>query len=327
MPKQRVSFFMSDDTSYGFPSEAFDTSLLPDIDVDFVDRHDLSAFERALQAPDPLQSPSDETSSLRSPMRVDSPRLTKRNSQFEGSLEDDVAAVAAAAASASGEPVPPQTPTFITAQNDWAPVNSKVYRSKRGSKKQRKGPKGAVEGLLGTRTKDETREGHLYQLSKWPLLFFVFAWLAGLGIAYLSTRLYIWVYEQFFTWRGQRQRLRNNMRQTSNYRDWVVAAKELDGYLGRQAWKEENGFAYYDSRTVRRVWEQMRKTRMRAEKVEEEGGDGGKTVDELRTLIEACVKNNFVGVENARLYSQTYYGTKNLVQNFVDEGEQILQRS
>jgi hypothetical protein len=26
-------------------------------------------------------------------------------------------------------------------------------------------------------------------------------------------------------------------------------------------------------------------------------------------------------VENSRLYSQTYYGTKNLVQDFVDEGE------
>ena len=54
------------------------------------------------------------------------------------------------------------------------------------------------------------------------------------------------------------------------------------------------------------------------------GGDGkdkGKAVEELRGLMEACVKNNFVGVENPRLYSQTYYGTKNLVQNFVDEGE------
>jgi hypothetical protein len=40
-------------------------------------------------------------------------------------------------------------------------------------------------------------------------------------------------------------------------------------------------------------------------------------------LIEACVKTNFVGVENSRLYSQTYYGTKNLVQEFIDEGKRI----
>ncbi|PHH83987.1 hypothetical protein CDD83_2680 [Cordyceps sp. RAO-2017] len=42
-------------------------------------------------------------------------------------------------------------------------------------------------------------------------------------------------------------------------------------------------------------------------------------------MIEACVKNNFVGVENSRLYSQTYYGTKNLVQNFIDEVEASIK--
>ena len=46
-------------------------------------------------------------------------------------------------------------------------------------------------------------------------------------------------------------------------------------------------------------------------------------IEELKNLIEACVKSNFVGVENSRLYSQTYYGTKNLVQEFIDEGEQL----
>lgn len=320
MPEKQQSFSLFDTPTYGFPREAYDPSLLPDVDVDFLDPEDLKAFERALQAPDPLQSPVEEHRDFRL-LRSPSPQITKRNSQVGSGLEDDVAAVASGAGGASDGSHAPMTPTFITAQNDWAPVNSSMYRNKRGSKKRRKASKGPVEGLLGTRTKDETREGYFYQVAKWPLLFFVFAWLAGLGIAYLSTRWYIWVYEHFFTWRGRRQQLRSNMRKTSNYQDWVSAAKELDGYLGRQAWKEENDFAYYDSKTVRRVWEQMRKTRTKAQEMEVGRGDGGKAVDELRALIEACVKNNFVGVENARLYSQTYYGTKNLVQNFIDEGK------
>ena len=311
-----------DTSTYGFPPEAFDTSLLPNVDDDFIKPEDLEAFGHALQAPDPLHSPVDE---LRSARRSSLPWLTKRDSQVGGGLEDDVsAATAAVGASGTDSVKPSRAPTFITAQNDWAPINPASYRSGKGSKKrQRKGASRAVEGLLGTRTKDETREGYFYQLFKWPLLFFVFAWLGGLGLAYLLTRWYIWVYEHFFTWRGKRQQLRTNMRQTSNYKDWVAAARELDRYLGRQTWKEENDFAYYDSRTVRRVWDQMRKMRQRAETMErEKKGDGStKAVDELRALIEACVKNNFVGVENARLYSQTYYGTKNLVQNFVDEGE------
>ncbi|EEY16531.1 triacylglycerol lipase [Verticillium alfalfae VaMs.102] len=87
----------------------------------------------------------------------------------------------------------------------------------------------------------------------------------------------------------------------------------------------------------------MRKCRHRAEAVERGDSDDsdddnnenadrqkgekrkkGGAVDELRGLLEACVKNNFVGVENPRLYSQTYYGTKNLVQNFTDEGQLSL---
>lgn len=318
------------DQKYGFSSDAFQPSTLPDGDHEFVDRRDLDAFKKALQAPDPLQSPIDETGS-RSPRSPSSAGFTKRPSQTDTGFEYDAVAVAAAASAASGDLPPPQHGanhgTFITARHDWAPVNAKVHRSRRGSKKKKykKGSRGsrAVEGLLGTRTKDETREGYLYQVLKWPLLLFVLAWLAGLAVTYLSTRLYIWVFEHFFTWRGQRERLRQNLRNTSNYRDWVAAAKELDKFLGRQSWKEEDDYAYYDSKTVSRVFEQMKKTRARAE--EQEGKtkrtDGGKAVDELRALIEACVKNNFVGVENSRLYSQTYYGTKNLVQNFLDEGK------
>ncbi|EHK41439.1 uncharacterized protein TrAtP1_004912 [Trichoderma atroviride] len=317
------------DDSYGFPRDAFDPSALPNIDTDYLDPEDLAAFERALQAPDPLQSPTDDTSSLKSPRSVSSVNLTKRDSVAGSVLEDDVAAVAAAAGAAGGDlPVPP-TPTmgtFVTAQNDWAPINPGLYRSKRGTKKRRKGA-AAVEGLLGTRTKDETREGYLYLLSKWPLLFFVFSWLIGLSVAYLSTRWYIWFYEHFFTWRGRREILRKNMRRTSSYEGWVKAAKELDEFLGRKNWREVDDFAYYDSKTVKRVWGQIRKTRIKAEALERSGNrqELRKSVDDLRALLEACVKNNFVGVENPRLYSQTYYGTKNLVQNFVDDVEKSLR--
>lgn len=309
------------DSLYGFPPSSFEHSALPDVDTKFIDPEDIRTFARALLAPDPLQSPVDENGGggFRSSSSLD---LTKRNSQLSF-YDDEALDVASAAGAAGGDLQAPGQGTFVTAQNDWAPVNPKVYRNKRGSKKRRRRGKAAVEGLLGTRTKDETREGYLYQLSKWPLLFFVFAWLGGLGLLYLSTRLYIWVYEHFFTWRGERETLRRNMRRAANYKDWVAAAKRLDAYLGRQSWREQNDYAYYDSKTVKRVWEQMRRARGKAQDQEEGAAQdaGLRAVDELKALMEACVKNNFVGVENARLYSQTYYGTKNLVQNFIDEGE------
>ncbi|KAG6015750.1 hypothetical protein E4U43_004868 [Claviceps pusilla] len=338
---------MPDDTIYGFPPESFDISSVPDVDHEFIKPEELAAFETALQAPDPLQSPPDDSGGMRSPMSATGfYNLTKRDSHAELDGGDDHAsteAIAAAAAAAGGALPQPQPGhhvqgTFFTAQNDWAPISPKFYKKRGKSSKsgrRRKNASKAVEGLLGTRTKDETREGYLYQLSKWPLLFFVFAWLSGLALAYLMTRWYIWLYEQLFAWRGRREMLRRNMRRASTYREWVAAARELDAFLGRQTWREENEFAYYDSKTVKRVWDQLKKLRVKTEAQEGKSAGAGAgsnnngehrtAVEDLKSLVEACVKNNFVGVENARLYSQTYYGTKNLVQNFIDEVERSIK--
>lgn len=382
------------DRNYGFPREAFDPSLLPDFDDDFVSREDIEAFISALAAPEPAQNPEDSsTIRLGSPVarrssaswdvtrRASSvvlhdgprPRLRAQHGTTaagEGGEEEeeDAQEVAAHAAAAAGDPSAPSSSQpngldhaphrsgsssgntaagqgpqprdslFITAQNDWAPVHQKIVRTGTGGttsggggggkKRRHKRPRAVRPGR---RTKDETREGYLYGLLKWPFLVFVTGWLLGLSAAYVLTRYYIWFYEYFISWRGRREQLRRNMRATGTYRDWRAAARELDEFLGNGAWKETNEFAYYDWKTVRRVWESMKKSREAAEVVERkiaegaavedgERQEGEKAVEALRALLAACVKNNFVGVENPRLYSQTYYGTKNLVQNHVDEG-------
>lgn len=375
------------DRNYGFPREAFDPSLLPDFDHDFLSKEDLEAFISALAAPEPTQNPEDSsTFRLGSPVaardsasfdvtrRASSvilnegprPRLRHnggdkiRDESPSGDREEDAQEVAAHAAAATADVSAPPQPNgfdqahqgsnsatagqqlqqrdslFITAQNDWAPVHQKIVRTgtsaTNGKKRRTKRRPRPVRP--GRRTKDETREGYLYGLLKWPFLVFVGGWLLGLSAAYVLTRYYIWFYEYFISWRGRREQLRRNMRATGNYRDWRAAARELDEFLGNTAWKETNAFAYYDHKTVRRVWESMKKSRELAEAVErklaggtqvktEERQEGEKAVEALRALLTACVKNNFVGVENPRLYSQTYYGTKNLVQNHVDEGELI----
>lgn len=370
--------FTVPDKNYGFPRDAFDPSLLPDFDVDFLSAEAREAFVQALSAPDPAQSTDDVST-----MRLGSPvpgsagpgrssfdtSVTRRQSTAAPDLgnkeggegEEDPREVAAHAAAAAADVSAPELPNgnnangngnthgsaqprdslFITAQNDWAPVHAKVARSgtsggggaggtgTRGHGKRRhKRPRTARPGR---RTKDETREGYLYGLLKWPFLIFVSGWVLGLALAYVLTRYYIWFYEYFISWRGRRERLRRNMRATSGYREWRAAARELDEFLGNSAWKETNEFAYYDWKTVRRVWDSLKKSREKAEAVErrisegqavesDERQEGEKAVEALRALLAACVKNNFVGVENPRLYSQTYYGTKNLVQNHVDEG-------
>ncbi|KAL1612995.1 hypothetical protein SLS60_001226 [Paraconiothyrium brasiliense] len=207
----------------------------------------------------------------------------------------------------------PEPQKFITALNDWKPVHQRV-KKRRG--KSKKAPR---------RGKDETREGIFYEVLKYPLLLLVFGWLAFLSIAYVLTRFYIYMYEHSVTWRGRRQRLRRQLQEAKTYEDWIKGAKELDAYLGNDAWKEKPDYAYYDSKTIQRVLQQMARLRQKAE-MEEQGRSTSqqKAADELRSLLEACIKNNFAGMENPRLWSETYYGTKKLLQDFTDESERSL---
>lgn len=344
-PTKRKSKIPLPARTYGFPPEAFDWSHLPDVDTNFLPPEHLEAFIQALSAPDPVQSPGADTS-LNSPTL---PRQQSNASSFfdfgsRSSQSREATPVAPEYGdntAQAGDVLAPRSPNrtnseslFISAHTDWAPVHEKVLGSKNrrrsklrvtgsensGKGKKKRVPRVPLEVLVGSRSKDETREGYLYSLLKWPFLLIVGAWILGLSVAYLVTRFYIFCYEQGVAWRGKREKLRRAMRATGNYREWVVAAKAMDEFFGNGKWKEENEFAYYDSKTVRRVGEQMRKARMKAERVEVSGEGDRKAVEDLKALIEACVKNNFVGVENPRLYSQTYYGTKNLVQGFVDEG-------
>lgn len=299
--------------NYGFPPEAFDPTGLPDIDRQFVPAEHLAAFAQALSAPDP--TPTSDDASLSSTRPSTEHGLVGVNYTRSGSaVSVDTEGLPESATYPNGA----QSSMFITAQNDWAPVNEKIKHGGRHKKKKIS---------IGRRTIDETREGYVYGLLKWPFLFSVILWILGLSAAYLVTRFYIYLYEHYIAWTGKRERLRRAMRSSSNYRQWVRAAKELDVYLGNEAWKEENEYTYYDSKTVRQVYDQIRKHRKAAEAEEEDQPtDSGRkgAVESLKAITEACVKNNFVGVENPRLYSQTYYGTKNLAQHFIDEGERCL---
>ncbi|KAL4941665.1 hypothetical protein BDV06DRAFT_212441 [Aspergillus oleicola] len=201
----------------------------------------------------------------------------------------------------------------LVALNDWRPVYQRVVRPRRskGNSKQKCAPR---------RTKDETREGVLYTVLKWPFLLIVFGWLAFLSCGYAATRIYIFLYEQWVTWRGKRESLRRELYKHENYEDWLEAAKRLDEYLGNMRWKKVDEYAYYDHLTIRKLARQLRAVRGQVEKLQSDGGAGSEaTIEELCTLLEACVKANFGGVENPRLYSEAYSGTKDLVQEYVDE--------
>lgn len=219
----------------------------------------------------------------------------------------------------------PYGTTPLVAINDWRPIRQRVRKVSNSSSNNNK-----------TRSTDETREGVLYTVLKWPLLLGVLVWIVGLGSIYLLTRLYIYLYEHFVTWRGTRERLRRKLAAQTNYADWLKCAEELDAYLGNENWKRRDEYAYYDYLMVNKVTAQLKRTRREVErrlgttttttkKNESPTSDASAAVEELCSLLEMCVKSNFAGVENPRIYSETYFGTKDLVQEYIDEVTACIQ--
>ncbi|PPJ60003.1 hypothetical protein CBER1_02664 [Cercospora berteroae] len=272
-------------------SEAWDYKTLPDWDDDFYREDDILQFAAALDAPAVLTA---------SPSEEDLTRWEKR---------------------------PDTEAERITALNDWRPVHQRQLRRPGSSKARSSRGKPKKQPRRG---RDETREGWTYSVAKYPLLFFVFGWITFLGTCYAFTRLYIWLYEQYVTWRGTRDRLRKTLRKQDRYDGWVTAAEELDRHLGNDKWRADDEGSYYDWKTIRQVLRQLRDLRKLAEEDEQTARgrserNGERPVDLLRKVLESCVKTNFAGIENPRLYSETYYGTKNLLQSYIDETSQSLK--
>lgn len=203
----------------------------------------------------------------------------------------------------------------VTALNDWKPIHQRIKRAR----VRRKPPQ---------RSKDETREGFVYTILYYPLLFLVCGWIVFLFIIYNLTRFYIYIYEHVYTWRGRRETHRRRLQNANTYQEWLTAAQDLDNYLGNDEWKESDSYSYYNHHTVERVTSQLVELHGKAQLEHEKGRDGVgglSALDELKLLLESCIKNNFVGIENPRLYSETYIGTKRLIQSFVDQVERSLK--
>ncbi|GAA5856076.1 hypothetical protein JCM8547_002968 [Rhodosporidiobolus lusitaniae] len=188
-----------------------------------------------------------------------------------------------------GSPGPPgEGVEKIRAVSDFAPIKERI----------RRGPK---------RRKDVVREGWAYHVSRWPLLFLIFTIIFLEFLAYLFVRQMVNIIEFFSAWGGERGRLRVALRNAKTFEEWKSVALELDAYLGLDKWKTTPQNAYYDAPTVRRVLRALRELR---DKDDAEG---------VAAVLHAVLRSNFAGTEGFRLYSSTYYGTKDLVQEYIDE--------
>lgn len=185
-------------------------------------------------------------------------------------------------------------PTLIKSKSDWFPVV--------GAKLKKRKSISVTEKLT-----NEFRFLASYTLLRWPFLIVIVFWVLVLCGFYAMVRVYVAMLEYIFTWTGQRKELRAKLRKSKTYEEWVQNAIELDQFLGLDQWSENPKFSYYDYRTIQKTIKKLRGLRKKDD------------VAELVVFLQGCLKKNFAGVENRQLYSHRYYGTKNLVDEYVNE--------
>ncbi|KAG8907025.1 hypothetical protein FRB99_005545 [Tulasnella sp. 403] len=112
--------------------------------------------------------------------------------------------------------------------------------------------------------------------------------------------------------RGKKGALRAKLRASKSYDEWKEAAKVLDEYMRLNEWKKEPEDAYYDHALVKKVFRSLRTLREQD------------NAQELLGVLEVCIRANFAGMESQRLYSETYYRTKDLIEAYVTEVERAL---
>ena len=125
------------------------------------------------------------------------------------------------------------------------------------------------------------------------------------------------------------------LRKSQNYEEWKACAQELDAYMDKEDWKQEIYSPHYDVSVVlkfnNRIQLLLKSTLQNEQKFltdntknnikQLEEKDLSAHHDLMQAMITAGCRPNFGGVENVRLYSQTYYGTKDVVEKFVKLGE------
>ncbi|KAG7575453.1 hypothetical protein FFLO_00272 [Filobasidium floriforme] len=183
----------------------------------------------------------------------------------------------------------------IKSLSDFAPVHQRVSRRNKAAAHQ-------------------SKIGFSYHLFRWPLLGLIFLFI------YLEFGLYVFL-RQIVTgveWTvasvGQRRKrkLVRKLKASTTYEEWRNTATELDYALGFQEWKETDEDPKYDYPLIRKVRKSLVHLRS--------AGD----VTGLMGVLEICLRNNFAGVEGVRMYSETFLGTKNLIESYVNEVKRSL---
>ncbi|MGK5094866.1 DUF3336 domain-containing protein [Deltaproteobacteria bacterium TL4] len=105
----------------------------------------------------------------------------------------------------------------------------------------------------------------------------------------------------------EKQRCKQAMHQATTYQEWQTAALELDHVEGNDKWKEQKESQDYNYKLIELRLEQLKKCK--------ESNDIRQMVFYLREGLH----RNHGNIANPKLYSKTHVGTKQLIEDYIDE--------
>lgn len=146
--------------------------------------------------------------------------------------------------------------------------------------------------------------GCTQKLLRWPVLVFVFIVLGVEFGCYLLVRFAVNIFE--FSSRVRFRTAKKQLREATDFVSWCQAARELDRLEGRDSWKSADEDPHFDVALVRDHMTHLQSFR--------EKGDWEGLMSLLKLILSTY---NVGGINNHQLYSQTHFGTKLIVHDFI----------
>eukprot|EP00123_Amoebidium_parasiticum_P004490 comp15790_c0_seq1/m.13043 comp15790_c0_seq1/g.13043 ORF comp15790_c0_seq1/g.13043 comp15790_c0_seq1/m.13043 type:complete len:532 (-) comp15790_c0_seq1:224-1819(-) len=100
---------------------------------------------------------------------------------------------------------------------------------------------------------------------------------------------------------------RQRLARADTFPNWYAAAVEYDRLLGNEQWKQTDSSKHYDHQLIRKRLESLRTARM------------AEDTASVIFLLRAGLVRGLGGINNPRLLTKCYWGTKRLAEEYVEE--------
>lgn len=110
----------------------------------------------------------------------------------------------------------------------------------------------------------------------------------------------------------KRQLLEENLKNASDYSQWLDAAVDLDMATGIEQWKADKKSDLYDYELIEQRLNQLREARI------------DQDAEQILLLLRTTLQRNLGNLGNPLLYTKSYSGTKYLIEEYILECEAAL---